>query len=68
MASTSAKLELPDMPRICFPARIIHAPQASRMGGRRTLRDNVRLGTRGRARRDVGKRGRSVIADMRRAV
>lgn len=51
-----------------IPAHTINAPQASRSGGRRTLRDNVRLGTRGRARRDVGKRGRSVIADMRRVV
>ena len=56
------------MLRIHLAAHIIHAPQASRSGGRRTLRDNVRLGTRGRARRDVGKRGRSVIADMRRVV
>lgn len=49
------------MPRIRFTAHIIHAPQASRTGGRRTLRDCMKdLELPGRARRALGRHGRSL--------
>jgi len=45
--------------RIRFTAPPIHAPQASRMGGRRTLRDQTDPARGARAGRDMGTRGRS---------
>ena len=49
------------MPRIRLTAHPLNAPQASRSGGRRTLRDHREsLELPGRARRDMGNRGRSL--------
>ena len=43
-----------------FPAHIIHAPQASRTGGRRTLRYNMEPWTSRGERRALGRPGRSL--------
>ena len=49
------------MPRIRLTAHPLNAPRASRSGGRRTLRDHREsLELPGRARRDMGNRGRSL--------
>ena len=49
------------MTRIRFTAHPINAPRASRTGGRRTPRDHREsLELPGRARRDMGNRGRSL--------
>ena len=49
------------MLRIRFTAHPINAPQASRTGGRRTLRDHRKASELpGRARRGMGNRGRSL--------
>lgn len=47
------------MPRITFTAPSLNAPQASRSGGRRTLRDHREsLELPGKGCRDMGNRGR----------
>ena len=48
------------MPRIRLPAHNIHAPQASRTGGRRTLRDSTGPARDARAGRELGRPGRSL--------
>ena len=46
------------MPRIRFTAHIIHAPQASRTGRRRTLRHSTGISRGERAGREMGRPGR----------
>ena len=45
------------MPRIRLPAHIIHAPQASRTGGRRTLRHDMEPWERMNGSRALGRPG-----------